>query len=483
MIFQQYFLACLSHASYLVGDDTTGRAVVVDPQRDVSGYLEDAERHGLRIEHVIETHFHADFLSGHLELAAATGAEICFGKGAEAAFPIRCLADAEQLDLGEVHLEIRATPGHTPESISVVVYEHADDDVPYGVLTGDTLFIGDVGRPDLLSANGQGAEELAALLFHSIHERLLSLPEATRVFPAHGAGSSCGKNLSSETWSTIGEQRRSNYALRIASEGDFVTAVTAGQPVAPAYFPYDAHRNREQRDLLDDQAPPPGLSLEELLAAQGAGAVVLDTRDPADFARGHFRGSINVGLEGRFAEFAGNVLRPADEVVLVCDPGHATEARVRLGRIGFDRVVGHLTGDVAEALRAAPGGVGHSTAVTAADVAAVMALGEPPIALVDVRNPPELESGRIPGSLNIPLSEIVARLHEVPVDRPVVVHCASGYRSSIAASVLRRAGYGAVADLSGGYEAWGRLSSEGDGPDAGQRAETLTALREATPPG
>jgi hydroxyacylglutathione hydrolase len=460
MIFQQYFLACLSHASYLVGDETTGLGVVVDPQRDVSGYLEDAERHGIRIGQVVETHFHADFLSGHLEMAAAMGAEICYGPGAEAEFPIRCLADGEQLSLGDVRLEIRATPGHTPESISVVVYEHAGDDIPYGVLTGDTLFIGDVGRPDLLSSDGVGADELAGLLFHSIHERLLTLPDATRVFPAHGAGSSCGKNLSSETSSTIGEQRRTNYALRIADEKDFVAAVTADQPVAPAYFPYDAHLNREQRDLLDDQAPPTPLSLEELLEAQDAGAVVLDTRDPADFQRAHFRGSINVGLGGRFAEFAGDVLAPANEIVLVCNPGHATEARVRLGRIGFDRVTGYLAGDVLADLATVPGGAARTSSMTATELAAALERSDGVhITVIDVRNPGELDSGSIPGSQNVPLSVLAARLGEIPASGPVVVHCASGYRSSVAASVLSRAGFADVTDLIGGYQAWELLAT------------------------
>ncbi|HXY42970.1 MAG TPA: rhodanese-like domain-containing protein [Acidimicrobiales bacterium] len=461
MIFQQYFLACLSHASYLIGDESTGVAVLVDPQRDITGYLEDAERQGLRIEHVIETHFHADFLSGHLELAAATGAQICFGQGAAAEFPVRWLADDERISLGDVELEIRATPGHTPESISVVVYEHAGDETPYGVLTGDTLFIGDVGRPDLLSSEGVTAEELAGLLYRSIHTRLLTLPDATRVFPAHGAGSSCGKNLSSETSSTIGEQRRTNYAVRIPREDDFVAAVTEGQPVAPAYFPYDAHLNREQRDLLDDQSPPSPLSLDEVLAAQEAGAVVLDTRDPADFARGHLRHAVNVGLAGRFAEFAGDVLRPSDEIVLVCDEGRATEARVRLGRIGYDRVTGCLEGDVAGALAASPGGPERGSRVTATELAVFLAqVPARPITIVDVRNPSETEAGRLPGSVNIPLSQLTARLGEIPLDRPVVTHCASGYRSSIAASVIARAGHTDVSDLIGGYQAWETVATD-----------------------
>jgi rhodanese-related sulfurtransferase len=299
------------------------------------------------------------------------------------------------------------------------------------------------------------SQQLASRLFNSLHEQLLTLPDATRVFPAHGAGSACGKNLSSETWSTIGEQRHSNYALMFTSEDAFVAAVTEGQPAAPAYFEYDAHFNREQRDLLDDHAAPAALSLEEVLHRQSAGAVVLDTRDPTDFALGHLRSAVNVGLAGRFAEFAGDVLAPTDDVVIVCDPGHATEARVRLGRIGFDRVVGYLAGNVVPLLRELPGGAERSSRVTAAELGARMAAkGQPSVVVIDVRNPSELESGRIEGSMSIPLSQLVARIEEIPSDRPIVVHCASGYRSSIAASVIARRRNPDVSDLIGGYQAW-----------------------------
>jgi hydroxyacylglutathione hydrolase len=461
MIFQQYFLSCLSHASYLVGDQQSGRAVVVDPQRDVSGYLEDAERYGLRITHVIETHFHADFLSGHLEVAAATGADICYGEGAEAEFPIHTLRDGEIVSLGDVKLEVRATPGHTPESICLVVYEHASDEVPYGVLTGDTLFIGDVGRPDLLSSDGREPGELAALLYRSLHERILSLPDATRVFPAHGAGSSCGKHLSNETSSTIGEQRKTNYALQIGSEAEFIAAVAKGQPSAPAYFGYDAHLNRERRQLLDDREPPPAIPLAEVLDRQAAGAVVLDTRPPDDFAAGHLPGSVNVGLAGRFAEFAGDVLTPDDEIVIVCDPGHETEARVRLGRIGFDNVVGYLAGGAPAALPALAGGGERSRRLSAVELAEMLASPDGGPAVIDVRSLTEAEqAGRIGGSIIIPLAELRARLEEVPTDRPVVVHCASGYRSSIAASVIARRGHPSVADLAGGFDAWTALDPD-----------------------
>ena len=340
MIFEQHYLDCLSQASYFIGDETTKRAVVVDPRRDVSPYLETAREHGLTIELVIETHFHADFLSGHLELAATTGAEIAYGSVAETEFPSRKLADGEHISLGEVELQIRHTPGHTPESISIVVSESGHE--PYAVLTGDTLFVGDVGRPDLLSSIGVTSEELAADLYTSIHTQLLTLPDETRVYPAHGAGSSCGKNLSSETWSTIGEQRTSNYALAVPSQEAFIAAVTDGQTAPPAYFSFDAMRNREAHDVLDEDAPPTPMSIDEVLEAQANGAIVIDGRDPAEFAAGHLIGSLNVGMAGRFAEYCGAMVDPHVDVVLVTDPGGETLAKNRLARIGFDRVIGSL---------------------------------------------------------------------------------------------------------------------------------------------
>jgi len=452
MIFHQYFLACLSHASYLVGDESTGRAVVVDPQRDVSGYLADADAAGLEIERVIETHFHADFLSGHLELAEATGAPICFGAQAEAEFRIERLADRQRISLGEVEVEVRATPGHTPESISLVVYEHADDLVPYGVLTGDTLFIGDVGRPDLLAAEGSSAAELAGQLYHSLRDQLLTLPPETRVYPAHGAGSACGKSLSSETSSTIGEQRSTNYALADMDESDFVRIVTEGQPLTPLYFPYSAHRNRERRPLLDEHHRPAAAPSAKVLEHQADGAVILDTRDPTEFAAGHLPGSLNVGLTGRFAEYAGDVLGPDDRIILVCDAGHDLEATVRLARIGFDNVIAALA-DPVSAFMEHPELTERGSRLTAVEL--VERLRESPdLTLVDVRNAGEVADGAIAGSIHIPLAALLARLDEVDQHRPVVTYCASGYRSSIAASALARAGHRDVSDLLGGFSAW-----------------------------
>ncbi|MEZ5136010.1 MAG: MBL fold metallo-hydrolase [Acidimicrobiales bacterium] len=326
MLFTQYYLDCLSHASYLIGDETTGRAVVVDPRRDVDEYVRDAAAAGMTIELVIETHFHADFLSGHLELAAATGAQIAFSSVASPEFASRPLADGERISLGEVVLEARHTPGHTPESLSIVVWEHADDPVPYGVLTGDTLFIGDVGRPDLLASIGFTKEELAQQLYVSVRDKLMVLPDATKVFPAHGAGSACGKNLSTETVSTIGEQRRTNYAVQPMTMEAFVDVVTEGQPAAPGYFVYDAILNRQDRDLLDEDASVVPMDLATVDAAVAGGALLVDTRDNTDFAAGHLIGAVNVGLDGRYAEYAGSVVAPDRQVVLVVEPGQEEEA-------------------------------------------------------------------------------------------------------------------------------------------------------------
>ena len=452
MIFQQYFLACLSHASYLVGDESSGRAVVVDPQRDVSGYLADAAAHGLRIEKVVETHFHADFLSGHLELAAATGAEICYGAPAQADFPITVLADGHRIDLGDVQVIVWATPGHTPESISLVVYEHRGDAAAYAVLTGDTLFIGDVGRPDLLAAADLQPADMARSLYHSLHDRLLTLPDATRVYPAHGAGSSCGRSLSTETSSTIGVQRQVNYALAPMGEDEFVAMVTEGQPPAPPYFAFDAARNRQARPLLDEAAAVPALDIDRVVAMQFSGAAVLDTRAPNDFAAGHLRGSINVGLDGRFAEYAGDVLRPDMDIVLVADAGHVQEATVRLARVGFDNVAGHLAEPV-RAFMEHPELTERSSRLTAAELAGRLASGMD-VTVLDVRNPGELAAGGVPGALRIPLPQLVARAGEIDASRPVVVYCASGFRSMIAASLLRRHGATDVSDLIGGFDAW-----------------------------
>jgi len=452
MYFAQNYLDCLSQASYLIGDETTGRAVVVDPRRDVSEYLADARAHGLTIEAVINTHFHADFAAGHLELAASTGAWIGYGRhAADVEYPIRRLADGDRITLGEVVLEVIETPGHTPESISVLVYEHAGDPVAYGVLTGDALFIGDVGRPDLLSSLGLEADELGRMLYDSVQHKLMSLPDEVRVFPAHGAGSACGKNLSTERQSTIGMQRLTNYACAPMSEDEFVALVTEGQPPAPGYFVFDAVLNRKQHGLLDVTAHARPLSAAEALSRRAAGAVIVDVRGPAEFAAAHLRGSLNVPADGRFAERAGMVIEPGAEIVVVAPPGGEDEAITRLARIGLDTVAGYLNEPEA-AFLAIPGEVDQASRLTASELREALGRPRPP-AILDVRNAGELAGGAIDGSLHIPLTELPRRLAEVP-DGPVVVYCAHGTRSAIAASLLRRSGRPDVSDLIGGEAAW-----------------------------
>ncbi len=452
MIFEQHYLDCLSQASYVIGDGSTGRAVVVDPRRDVAPYLATAAQHRLTIELVIETHFHADFLSGHLELADATGAAIAYGSAAKTEFESRKLTDGERIELGEVVLEIRHTPGHTPESISIVVYERAEDEIPHSVLTGDTLFIGDVGRPDLLSSTGVTSEELAGQLYDSLHQKLLVLPDATKVYPAHGAGSACGKNLSTDTWSTIGDQRATNYALAPMSKADFIAVVTDGQTAPPAYFAHDALLNRQLRPLLDEMAPPPSLRLDDVLLRQRRGATVLDTRSPEEFATGHLAGSINIGMAGRYAEFAGGVLQPGAPIILLTESGSELEAKNRLARIGFDNVVGFLA-DPLETLADHPDDVVQGSRI---DVAALRraTINIDGLQLVDVRQPGETEAGIIDGAVTIPLTQLNKQVARLDASRPTIVYCAGGFRSSIAASHLAAIGFVDVSDLLGGYAAW-----------------------------
>ena len=451
MIFEQHYLECLSQASYFVGDESSGKAVVIDPRRDVSPYLESAAEHGMEIVLVLETHFHADFLSGHLELAERTGATIAYGDKAETEFDSRKLSDGERIDLGEVVLEIRHTPGHTPESISIVIYETADA-APYGVLSGDTMFIGDVGRPDLMSSVGFTSEDLAGDLYDSLHNKLMTLPDETMLYPGHGAGSSCGKNLSSDTSSTIGEQRANNYAVADMSKDDFIRVVTDGQTAPPGYFAYDAMLNRKDRGLLDEDQMPSALTMNHLLEQTGEGAVILDTRSPEEFALGHLANSINIGLAGRYAEFAGGVISPETPLVIVAEEGREREAKVRLARIGFDNVVGYLPRPEL-AMTEYPDVVRQSSRLDVAGLQNAMDANED-LQLVDIRQPGETAGGSIAGAILIPLTQLNSRIDELDPERPTIVFCAGGFRSSIAASRIVRAGFTDVSDLLGGYGAW-----------------------------
>lgn len=455
MILKQYYLGCLAHASYLLGDEKTGTGVVVDPQRDIDQYLEDAAGLGLVVRYVFLTHFHADFLAGHLEIRDRTGARICLGKRAKAEFEFTAFGDGDRLEIGNLRLETLETPGHTPEGISILVYDlktHAGK--PHAVLTGDTLFIGDVGRPDLMASIGVTAEELGGMLYDSLHDKLLVLPDETLVYPAHGAGSLCGRNMSKETVSTMGNQRRYNYALQPMDRAEFIRLVTADQPEAPDYFAFDAELNRRERQSLDsslENSLKP-LALEAVLRLGKDGAQLVDTREPIEFAAGHLTGSINIGLGGQYATWAGTLLDRGHPIVIVTDPGKEEESALRLGRIGLDHVVGYLEGGP-EALVERPDLVADLPRITAPTLKEILDGGEPPLVL-DVRTPAEWREGRIKGSLNIPLNRLAERHGEVPRDRGIVIGCASGYRSSIGASLLLGRGFHNVSDLVGGMNAW-----------------------------
>jgi hydroxyacylglutathione hydrolase len=455
MILERHYLACLAHASYLIADQRSGEAAVVDPQRDVDCYLESATKLGCRIRHVFLTHFHADFVAGHLELRDREGATIYLGARASAEYPFKPMRDGETLSLGRVRLEVLETPGHSPESISILVHDpDRDEGAPYAVLTGDTLFVGDVGRPDLRASLGWSAEELGGLLYDSLRQKLLVLADETLVYPAHGAGSLCGKNLSAEAVSTIGEQRLYNYALKPMSKRAFVRIVTTDQPDTPAYFTYDAELNTREHPTLQKTLLRGlrSLSLADALALQKAGGQVLDTREAVDFEGAHLRGSLNVGLGGSYATWCGTILAHERPIIIVAEPGRELEAATRLGRIGFDTVAGYLAGGM-EALQARPELLQSTERVTAATLAEQLGGPEPPV-VVDVRSPREWEQGRIERSVNVPLSRLAERAGTLARERSIVVYCASGYRSAIAAALLTRESFPRVADLVGGLCAW-----------------------------
>ena len=454
VIFKQFYLPCLAHASYVIGDEATGTAAVVDPQRDTDQYIAFAAEHGLKIKHVFLTHLHADFIAGHLELRDRVGAAIYLGAAAKAGYAFTPMHDGEILEFGRVRLKALETPGHTPESISILIYDlNVSDAQPYAVLTGDTLFIGDVGRPDLRAALGWSAAELGGMLFDSLHKKLLALPDESLVYPAHGAGSLCGKSLSKETFSTLGEQRRVNYALQPMSKEAFIQVVTADQPEAPAYFTYDAVLNSQERPTLDQtMARVNAMTLDDVLAMQEVGGQILDTRESGEFAAAHLAGSINIGLGGQYATWAGTVLDRERPIVIIADPGREVESATRLGRIGFDHVVGYLQ-DGLHSLNLRPELTVTTERVSAPFAAELLSSGEPPLA-IDVRTPREREQKTIAGSMSVPLNHLAEKLGEIPRDRALLVYCAGGYRSSIAASVLQRGGFERVSEIAGGIVGW-----------------------------
>jgi hydroxyacylglutathione hydrolase len=448
MHFRQFYLGCLSHASYLIASE--GEAVVVDPQRDVEQYLAEAQRLGVRVRYVLETHLHADFVSGHQELAARTGAEIVFGARAGVEYAFRGVRDGDELRAGSVRIRALETPGHTPESTSWLVWDPSRPDEPRRLLTGDTLFIGDVGRPDLVGSKGYSSREMAGMLYDSLHTKVLALDDSVEVWPAHGAGSACGRNISGDRFSTIGLQRATNYALRPMSREEFVTLMTSDLAEPPSYFAMDAELNR--RGVRPLAAASAALAPADVHERAASGATLLDVRDGASFACGHVPGSVNIGLDGQYASWCGSLLSPERPIVIVADRGPQLEqARLRLARVGLEDVAGHLEGGVA-AWSAAGYPVDVLPLIDVGELRARLAANA--LQLVDVRNPKEYAAGRVPGARNLPLAQLETRVAEIDALRPTAVICAGGYRSSAGASLLRRRGQRDVVNVIGGTSAW-----------------------------
>jgi len=448
MYFEQFYLGCLAHASYMLGSD--GEAVVVDPQRDVEIYLDAAKKHNLQIRHIVETHLHADFVSGHRELAARTGATIYIGKAAGASFSHVAITDAFELRVGKLHISGLETPGHTLESLCLVITDEEKSQHPWAVLTGDTLFIGDVGRPDLSKTHTP--QQLAGLMYNSLHDKLLTLPDDVLVYPAHGAGSLCGRNMRAERSSTIGTERLTNYALQIKSRDEFVQQMTSNLPARPDYFLEDAAINRAGATPLTDLPELKPISATELKTMLERGGIALDVRPSDRFAAGHVPGSVNIPLSGQFASWAGAVLGLSARPVLIVDtPDQRSEARVRLARVGIEDLAGYLDGGLDGWQRAglAPQQLPQ---ITVRELNS--RLQKNGLQVLDVRREGEWEAGHIGGADWYPLDRFKAALPEIEQDAPVAVHCKSGYRSAVACSLLQRAGHNNVVNVIGGFDAW-----------------------------
>ena len=450
MYFKQFYLGCLAHASYMIGSQ--GEAAVVDPRRDVDTYIDEAREQCFEIQHVIETHLHADFVSGHQELARRTGAKIYFGAKAGARFDFVPVVEGDEIRVGQVTLRFLETPGHTPESVSVLVIDHSVSTEPKAVLTGDTLFIGDVGRPDLLGSK-MSAQELAGMLYDSLHGKLLALPDSVEVYPAHGAGSLCGRNISSETSSTIGQQRQFNYALRPMPKEEFVRMMTTDLPEAPAYFSRDVAINRDGASELAELPDPAALAARDVEALQKRGAIVLDTRPAAQYGAGHVPGSLHIGLSGQFASWAGALISPRTPILLVAEEEEEVrEARTRLARVGIDNVAGYLAGGILEWDRA---GLPLATMeqVNVEELDARLREGRAG-RVVDVRRPAEWQAGHIPDAVHLPLNTLAQNAVALDRSEPLAVICAGGFRSSIGTSILEQQGFTKVTNVVGGMAAW-----------------------------
>jgi hydroxyacylglutathione hydrolase len=455
MFIKQLYTGCLSEAAYYI--ESQGQAAVIDPLRDIDLYVELARERKATIKYIFETHFHADFVSGHLDLARATGAPIVFGPGTETNFPIYVARDGEQFVLGEIKLEVLHTPGHTLESSCYLLKDV--NGKPHAVFTGDTLFVGDVGRPDL-SSGDLGKEELASLLYDSLQTKIATLPDDVIVYPAHGPGSRCGKNLGPDTYSTILEERKTNYALRPMGKEEFVKAITDGLDAIPQYFPINAKINKEGYESLDEvlESGLKRLSLEafrNLMKVEGS--ILLDTRESDRFAEGFIPGSINIGLDGRFAEWAGSVLPFDKPIILVTDPGTERETVVRLARVGFSMMKGYLDGGF-ETWKTSKSPMDMIINVDAAELAIDLRF-DPKLIILDVRREAEFADGHVQGAVNIPLDDLTdpGSMANIEDQHNIYVHCAGGYRSIIASSLLKRQGIHNLRNVTGG---WGDIKDQ-----------------------
>jgi hydroxyacylglutathione hydrolase len=448
MYFEQFYLGCLAHASYMLGSE--GEAAVVDPQRDVEIYLKAAADQGLKIRHIFETHLHADFVSGHLELAARTGARIYIGAQAGATFPHVALQDGSQVRIGNLRITALETPGHTPEGICLVVADEEKSPDPWAVLTGDTLFIGDVGRPDLSPAHTP--QQLAGKLYDSLHGKLMKLSDQVLVYPAHGAGSLCGRNMRAERSSTIGTERLTNYALQIKSREEFIRQLTENLPVRPEYFVQDAQINRTGAPALAQLPELPPIAAPQLKDLLQQGVFALDVRPNADFAAAHVPGSVNIALSGQFASWAGTIMGLNARPVLIADtPEQYAEARLRLARVGIEDPRGFLQGGVT-AWQQAGFPLAHLPQVNVQELRDRMDGDQ--LQALDVRREREWQAGHIEGAAWFPLDNFKLSAPEVDPARPLAVHCQGGYRSMIACSLLLRAGINNVINVTGGFDAW-----------------------------
>jgi hydroxyacylglutathione hydrolase len=452
---QSFYLGCLAHASYVVSSE--GIAAVIDPQRDIEIYLDFAKEKNLKIAHVIETHLHADFVSGHHELAERAGAKIYLGAGSGATFPHVAIKDGDSVQFGKCRFDFFQTPGHTLESICIAMTDIGEPSRPKSIFTGDTLFVGDVGRPDL--SRDHTPQELAAMLYHSLHDKLLKFPDETEIFPAHGAGSLCGRQMGSERSSTIGKERRTNYALQARSSDEFVHLLTDSMPPRPEYFVRDVELNRQGAGALDRIPPPAPVRAADVLRMQREGAIVLDTRPPMQFAVAHVPGSIHIGLSGQYASWAARILGLDNRIILVGeDADHLRESQLRLARVGIENVHAYLqdgvAGWIAEGYE-----LDYIPQITVEEFSELLEKEGDHIAVLDVREPGEVEAAAMDNSIRIPLGQLQNRTAELDASKLIVVHCKSGYRSSVATSILRRAGFRDIANLTGGFDAWKTMTT------------------------